>query len=88
LDRARPPRGVRKTEYTQRYYFDVWLRAGAERPLVSYALSETTTRTLVLYAGDTGAKCLNRHLAAHCLLLVVVGTNFGGCLLRRRKPMS
>ena len=37
----RPPRGVRKTEYTRRNYFDVWLpELAPSAPLVSYALSE------------------------------------------------
>jgi uncharacterized protein YeaO (DUF488 family) len=40
----RPPRGVRKTEYTRRNYFDVWLpELAPSAPLVSYALSEPLT---------------------------------------------
>jgi uncharacterized protein YeaO (DUF488 family) len=40
----RPPRGVRKEDYAQRDFFDVWLpELAPSAPLVSYALSEPFT---------------------------------------------
>lgn len=40
----RPPRGVRKEDYAERDYFDVWLTELApSAPLVSWALSEPFT---------------------------------------------
>jgi uncharacterized protein YeaO (DUF488 family) len=40
----RPPRGVRKQDYTARDYFDVWLpELAPSAPLVSLALSEPFT---------------------------------------------
>jgi uncharacterized protein YeaO (DUF488 family) len=40
----RPPRGVRKTDYAARNYYDVWLPALAPTaPLVSFALSRPFT---------------------------------------------
>ena len=40
----RPPRGVRKTEWAQRDYFDVWLpELAPSEPLRAWALSEPLT---------------------------------------------
>ena len=40
----RPPRGVRKVDYAQHDYFDVWLpELAPSAPLVSWALSEPFT---------------------------------------------
>jgi uncharacterized protein YeaO (DUF488 family) len=40
----RPPRGVRKEDYSRRDYFDVWLpELAPSAPLVSWALSEPFT---------------------------------------------
>ena len=40
----RPPRGVRKEDYAQRDFFDVWLpELAPSAPLVSWALSEPFT---------------------------------------------
>src|SRR5688572_243728 len=40
----RPPRGVKKEEYSARDYFDVWLpELAPSAPLVSFALSEPFT---------------------------------------------
>jgi uncharacterized protein YeaO (DUF488 family) len=40
----RPPRGVKKDEYSRRDYFDVWLpELAPSAPLVSYALSQPFT---------------------------------------------
>ena len=40
----RPPRGVRKEDYAQRDFFDVWLpELAPSTPLVTYALSEPWT---------------------------------------------
>ena len=40
----RPPRGVRKEDYAQRDFFDVWLpELAPSAPLVTYALSEPWT---------------------------------------------
>jgi uncharacterized protein YeaO (DUF488 family) len=40
----RPPRGVRKSEYAKRDYFDLWLpELAPSAPLVSYALGEPWT---------------------------------------------
>ena len=40
----RPPRGVKKTEYAKRDFFDVWLpELAPSAPLVAYALSEPLT---------------------------------------------
>ena len=40
----RPPRGVRKADYAQRDYFDVWLpELAPSAPLVSFALSKPFT---------------------------------------------
>jgi uncharacterized protein YeaO (DUF488 family) len=40
----RPPRGVRKVDYSARDYFDVWLpELAPSAPLVSWALSEPFT---------------------------------------------
>src|SRR4051812_9183336 len=40
----RPPRGVKKTDYSKRDYFDVWLpELAPSAPLVKYALSQPLT---------------------------------------------
>ena len=40
----RPPRGVRKTDYARRNYFDVWFpELAPSAPLVSWALSQPWT---------------------------------------------
>jgi uncharacterized protein YeaO (DUF488 family) len=40
----RPPRGVKKQDYSKRNYYDVWLpELAPTAPLVSYALSEPFT---------------------------------------------
>lgn len=40
----RPPRGVRKTDYAARNYYDVWLpELAPTAPLVSFALSRPFT---------------------------------------------
>jgi len=48
----RPPRGVRKTDYAARNYYDVWLpELAPTAPLVSFALSKPFTPTRwALYA--------------------------------------
>jgi len=40
----RPPRGVRKSDYARRNFYDVWLpELAPSQPLVSYALSQPWT---------------------------------------------
>ena len=56
-----PPRGVRKTDYAQRNYFDVWLpELSPSAPLITWFLSEPPTPK----RWDTFSRRYRREMAA------------------------
>ena len=67
----RPPRGVRKEDYSRRDYFDLWLpELAPSAPVVSWALAEPFTAARWARYEKTYRREMNQPAAQHLLQLL------------------